>query len=523
MHRRRIDGKYLLALTIAAFFLIGLLLYGRTLTHDFVALDDDIVIFHNPIVQEMTPRTIAQAFTTYDPELYVPLTVISLQISQLMGGGEPWAFHLGNVLLHIGNALLVAWLLALLLKHRWIGIGAGLIWLTHPLNTEAVAWASARKDVLSAFFGLGSCIAYVYGIRGWKFGRRVSLELFVCALLAKVSVIVLPVWFVLFDWIEHRTLTKTLLRRQWPFFGLAAVFGAIAIAGKPLGVSGLPLHASLALGAKAAVQYITQFFVPLGLSITYEFTGPLTTLRPDLLLSSAACIVLIAGAWAVRRRLPLFSAGIGIYVVTLLPSCFNVLKGRTIYYASDRYAYLALIGLLLALAAVVRATLQRYPGAARPLAVVIAAAAASWTVAASHMTGLWRDTVTLFEYVQSVSSDSAMLLNNLGNAYIASGRPQEAETLYRSALERHPDWGTLQMNLANALEAQGKTDEAILLLHNVIETSTEDRAEAWYRLGNVYAAQGRKEDAVAAYQESMMIDPRFVMERFGETEELVKP
>ncbi|MBP9750948.1 MAG: hypothetical protein KBC95_03820, partial [Candidatus Peribacteraceae bacterium] len=57
----------------AAFFaVLAALVYGQMLSQGFVRWDDGLLILENPIVHSLTPWSIWKAFTTYDPELYIP-------------------------------------------------------------------------------------------------------------------------------------------------------------------------------------------------------------------------------------------------------------------------------------------------------------------------------------------------------------------------------------------------------------------------------------------------------------------
>ena len=75
-------------------------------------------------------------------------------------GFDPGAFHLGNAVLHAANAGLLLLVLARLTGARWRSALAAALFALHPLHVEAVAWASERKEVLAAFFGLLALLAY---------------------------------------------------------------------------------------------------------------------------------------------------------------------------------------------------------------------------------------------------------------------------------------------------------------------------------------------------------------------------
>src|SRR3989344_8931284 len=79
-------------------------IYGASLFNDFVRLDDGILITENPAVQEISPSSLAWIFTHYDPELYIPLTFLSYQFDYLIGGRNPFIFHLTSLVFHALNS-----------------------------------------------------------------------------------------------------------------------------------------------------------------------------------------------------------------------------------------------------------------------------------------------------------------------------------------------------------------------------------------------------------------------------------
>ena len=79
---------------ILAFFALTFLVYGMSLGNDFVRWDDGLLIYENPIIREISPWSITSAFTTYDPELYIPLTLLSYQFDYLIAGSNPFMYHL---------------------------------------------------------------------------------------------------------------------------------------------------------------------------------------------------------------------------------------------------------------------------------------------------------------------------------------------------------------------------------------------------------------------------------------------
>src|SRR3990167_4725209 len=284
------------------FFLISFLIYGSALNNDFVLWDDHYLIVGNPIVKEISLWSLKEAFKTFDPELYIPATLMSYQIDHLLWGMNPFGFHLTNLVLHTMNALLVTVFIQLLMRrspYHLLPVLCGLLFLVHPLHTEAVAWASARKDVLSSFFFLLSVCSYLQWRerekkeeRSGKLLYSFSIFAFALGLLAKVSIIILPVILLLIEWLQGRSLReKTLWIEKIPYIFLSVLFGIAALGGKQ-GNSGL-LFEKILIGCKATVFYITKLFWPTGLSVLYPYTENISITNADLFISFTIVVVTV--------------------------------------------------------------------------------------------------------------------------------------------------------------------------------------------------------------------------------------
>lgn len=107
----------------------------------------------------------------------------------LFGGASAWAFHVGNLLIHLGNTLMLG-LSAKALTNTRIAILSAAIFVIQPINSEAVSYIAARTELVSAFW----CLLAIWIALGltWKDDVRAMLIL-VCigaAVLTKASAIV---------------------------------------------------------------------------------------------------------------------------------------------------------------------------------------------------------------------------------------------------------------------------------------------------------------------------------------------
>jgi hypothetical protein len=141
-----------------------LLVYGRTLGHEFV-FDDRGLILENPAAHD--PTDIAAIFTSdywgftgQHSGLYRPLTVWLHALLYSAFGGRPLPFHAFNLLAHAAvAALLVAMLRRLGADPRAARLG-GALFALHPIHVEAVAPATGSAELLAALWFLVALLCH---------------------------------------------------------------------------------------------------------------------------------------------------------------------------------------------------------------------------------------------------------------------------------------------------------------------------------------------------------------------------
>jgi tetratricopeptide (TPR) repeat protein len=294
----------------AALLLAGLafVAYFPALRGGFV-FDDDTLVTKNAMVQ--APDGLYRFWFTADAVDYWPMTMTSFWVEWRLWGMDPAGYHVTNLLLHIGSALLV-W--AILKRLRVPGAyWAALLFAVHPVNVESVAWIAQRKNTLSMIFFLASIYCFVRfeevgtggpPVRGkqgtpvrskgrpgthGRAGRPslpinrwywLSLLAFTLAMLSKGSVAILPLILLgIIAW--RRRLELMDLVRAAPFFAVAGVLTLVNIGWQTHGVSGPirtagPIERLLEAGATVWF-YLSKALLPINLVFFY----PLWTIHPD--------------------------------------------------------------------------------------------------------------------------------------------------------------------------------------------------------------------------------------------------
>ncbi|MBI5156150.1 tetratricopeptide repeat protein [Candidatus Peregrinibacteria bacterium] len=517
----------------ALFFAATSLAYLWPLTHSiFVAWDDTYLIYFNPIVKSFSWKTLHAAFTSYDPELYIPVTFLSYQLDYFIGGLSPVIFHLDNLALHTVNAMLVGWLLHLLLSrggvmvsgdeprtpatgNGWIAILGGLLFALHPLHTEAVAWASARKDVLSTLFFLLSLIAYIH----YRHNNRtqsyfLSLAAFALGLLAKVMVLTLPVILLLLDLRDRRKLSWKMFLEKIPYVALSIILGIVALFGKRDIVEASSLIDKILMACKSTVFYLEKLFVPVHLSVLYPYSGPISIGSPDFFVPVIVVIILTALVlWSLRYTRDI-AFGFFFFLITVMPTFVNFTKGGDLYFASDRYAYLPSIGILFIVVLATGWFVRSGDGARsedrrkRLAGVVSGLVLATFLVLTFQQALTWRDSVALFTNtlrnyprVMAAHLNLAMVYREMGETEKSMEQLRLADTL-RPHSRTHVAFATLY-------EREGNTTKAIEEYRKAMSIDPKD-PEPYFGLGILEEKMGRLTEARALYEKVLQIDPQYI-------------
>ena len=147
---------------------IGFLVYFASLTNGFILGDDTDQILENPQIRSLTNiPSFFTGSTYFRPEsnqmyglYYKPVMMIVYTLIHQIAGLDPLSYHLVQLAIHIGNAILLflLWQRFFARPLAWV---LALLFLVHPANTEAVVWAAALQDQLYLLFGLVALLTII--------------------------------------------------------------------------------------------------------------------------------------------------------------------------------------------------------------------------------------------------------------------------------------------------------------------------------------------------------------------------
>ena len=510
----------LLTLAVLALFL-------SSLSNGFVNYDDDTYVTGNlHLRQGLGLGGIGWAFGSSMASNWHPLTWLSHMLDYQVFGLRAWGHHLGNVLLHTLNAVLLFLLCRRLTGAAWKSLVVALFFGLHPLHVQSVAWVSERKDVLSACFFLLSLLAYArHAQETSRRSGRLSLYyggallLFALGLMAKPMLVTLPFVLLLLDyWPLGRWQSgqiRKLLFEKLPF-ALVSVASCVVTFFVQRAGGGMADLRQFSVAGRVEnalvsyLRYLGKTFWPADLAVLYPFVPrwPLW-----MVLGSGLFVVAVsAAALALRRQRPYLLVGWLWVVGMLVPGIGLVHVGQQSM--ADRYMYLPLVGLLL----VIVWGLVDLAGESRQRLRVLSVATVVAAIACLDITGreigYWRDSESLFRRDIEVTGGTATAHYKLGLALNDRGQLDEAYQSFHKSLELSPGDFPALLALGVVCNRRGEADEAMRWLEVALKQNPGS-ADGHYQLGVALDRQGQLDEAIDQYGQALRSDPTLVDAHLG--------
>jgi hypothetical protein len=527
---------------------------------DFLNYDDPVFIELNRRLDAgFTLENLRWAFTAnllyFSPSLeyWSPLTALSRLWDVTLWGKDPWGHHLTSVLLHGLSAVTLLAAVRKLTGHTGAALWVAAVFAFHPTSAEPVAWLSARKDVVYGLFWNLTLLAYAGYARAP--GRATYLRLLAAFLLAAMSkpmVLTLPCVLLLLDlWplgrfriggedaAGQRTFPWKLLLEKLPFFAVSALLawlamfsqrGWNAVAPEDL----VPAGRRLANVLLSYGDYLRLAFWPRGHSPFHPFAEAVPAWQLGL---AGALLVGISGLalWNLRKR-PWLAVGWFWFCGVLFPVSGLVQIGSS--RIAERYMYVALPGMALAVAWLALEIKARLPGLRQKIAgYILAEAGVGLAVLMAafsmHLAWVWQQPTRVWKAAREVYPRSRLVTGQYANAawdireYRTAGplysevlraKPDDAPALlgvarllrekgdlrgaaefYGLALQSNATLTTAQIEYADVLIRQGRAIEARQVLRE-LTGRVPYLVGPWRQLARLEAATGSREDALKSME-----------------------
>ncbi|MBI3008147.1 MAG: tetratricopeptide repeat protein, partial [Candidatus Omnitrophica bacterium] len=511
---------------IILIIIVGLILYFNTFHNSFV-WDDEYLIEKDIRIRswEKLPEMFVSSLSLPSPKqgnFYRPFQVISFLFDYSFWKLNPVGYHITNLFFHILNGLLIYFLARMLLRDNLTGgtsavvdetpvlpltsLLAALLFLVHPVHTEAVTYISGRADPMVTSFCLVSLILFL-NVTGRinpcpTYGRWAtptkwilytgSIISFLCALLSKEAALIFPF---LLMWCGYslgerakvnshiklgrpRSATTKLLKFlntkltfYLPFFILSALYvlfrltvlRTISEPHPPIA----PFYSRVITFFNVIVRYIGLLFFPQNLHMERRIPFLNSLFQWEAMLSIVLVGMLILAAIWLRKYSKEASFGLGWFLIALLPVS-NIMPINAAM--AEHWLYMPSIGFFLAVAIggaslygnfnieILRLRLRMTK---KVCMLLITAMLTFYSAMTIKQNMVWNDEISLYNSILKFSHSSARIHINLGVAYAKRDEYDKAIMEYKKAIELYPDFVMTYINMGYMYSKKGMNEEAV--------------------------------------------------------------
>ncbi len=549
---------------VALIIILGFSVYSNTFQAPFEFdtpkyVTDNEFLLKNPSVlfdaaSAIEASSISDTFKT--GILTRRVSLLTFALNYQLHGLEVYGYHLVNILVHVINGLLLYWLFVLLARTdtplrggnlsvhqnnkalccRMAAFVAGMLFVTHPIQTQAVTYIVQRFASLATLFFLLTLIFYLTSTLSkkalTKYGfYTAALLTAIMAMLSKEISFTLPSVIIL---IEVIFLKGPLLQRTMKTFPFLITMGIIPyniLKAKSLmtGTGNVTTAMSTLAGNpdlsnldylftqfRVIVTYLRLLFLPIRQNLLYDYPIFHSFLSPQVVFSFLLLLAIVSGGgwlWyrstkvSVSVALPYRLASFGIFwfFITLSVESSIIPIESVIY---EHRLYLPSVGFFIAivsLAVIVKEVVlsgSKVDALLLPFAALLIITLAGGTYARNNV---WRERSSLWKDVVTKSPGSIKSQSNLAKAYYIEEKFVEFEKQAQLVLSLAPTSNNINFTLGqNAMRKEQYQSATIFFKEALSEDLTN--AKAWYLLGISYQELKRHSDAIDCYRKALKID-----------------
>ncbi len=462
------------------------------------------------------------------------LVQMSLAVNAYLGQKKSFGYHLFNLTAHIFNAILIFFITGKLCRSllrqfqaesvvhvRMISLFTAVLFICHPLQTEAVVYIMSRSEVLAATFYLGGFFLFQTCIESMRVPAiRYAWVvpalgmLFLIGFSVKQTVITLPAVLLLYSlcrWDAPSYPIQFLKRWRWVIGGILVLAGFVLFRKLLLDETFLigPSNPEEMVGRKNYMlsqpsvlifYYLKLLLFPFNLNIDPDIPVVTELFSWRFLVPFAAIGALIyLTARAVGSRIYFFC--VAWFFILLSPSSSIVTLHDL---AAEHRTYLASYGFyLLLVLGVFQLNLKK-----ATVYFVLIFMISSFAMMTVKRNLVWQNEVTLWEDTRKKSPRIVRPLINLGRAHGEAGETRKAIYFYEKSLAMAPAVFAPNYNLGDLYLAGGRVEEALQLFHRAQKLSP-DIPEVYGKLGEIYLGRKQFELALGYFKKAVELNPKY--------------
>ncbi len=484
---------------------------------------------------------------------------LSFSLNYKLNGLDVFGYHVVNFLIHTINGLLVYFLVLLTQRTQFFNVpGAGydknwrtiaalvisLIFVSHPLQTQAVTYIAQRFTSLATMFYL--LTLYLYIQFRLSSASRMRFVFYILAIASAISAMLtkeisftLPIMLSIYELFFFKASVRQRLILLCPFLflmpiiplqflhakGLSETMGNIGATIQLANEKGISSADYLFTQFRVLVTYIRLMFFPVGQNVDYDYPifrsfSDLPVLISFFFLASILGIALIflfrslhKSRYAIPGRVLAF--GIFWFFITISIESSIIPIDDVIF---EHRMYLPSIGLIVATIASLSMLQEKFSIEglkARQMTIILFASIIILLTGTSYARNyVWHDEISLWEDITQKSPLKARAHCNLGEAYLNIGRYDKAQIQFQTAIKMSPNMWEAHNNLGMTYMNQNKLDDAIKEYLFVLKQNPYFRF-THNNLGLVYLNRGELAKAELYFTNALRLNPAFADAHFN--------
>jgi tetratricopeptide (TPR) repeat protein len=502
---------------------LGFVVYSNSFLNSF-HFDDLSFILGNDAITKITDL---RPIWDYWPPRFIGF--LSFAVSYKIGKFSVFGYHLFNLALHILTAILVFIFTTLTLstasmrskeiaKHKEVlAFFAAAIFLTHPLQTQAVNYIFQRITILAAFFYLASLCLYIRARfliqdkqKAGIFYYALSLVTAFTGMFTKEIFFTFPLMLLLYDFCFLRVNNKWEFKYTVPFLAMLPViplvlFSLTSFGFTPVYKSFLPSLPGFILNfltqCRVVMTYLRLLVLPFNQNLDYDYVLVKNFLDAGALMSLGfLATVFIMGLRIFSKfRLPAFCI-FWVFITLTVESAFFPLVG-VIY---EHRFYLPMAGASIFIVCVLYYLLGR--NRLKTMIVALSLVIFFGSFLSYNRNKVWKDEISLWSDVIAKSPKKIRGYNERGLAYLEKGQHDRALVDFNTVIELDPGLADGFYNRATIYREKGQYDKAILDYNQALKIAP-GYVKALINRGLVYYLSQQYEKAIADYKQAIEYDP----------------
>lgn len=443
---------------------------------------------------------------------YRPITTLTFRLHKF----DAFYFHLTNLLLHVGNSILIYGLLKDLLKPPCLSIFVALLFSAHPVNSEAICSIVGRADLLWSFFALIAirCELVMFSFVYFIFKKYFSdfpqnyvmvLVLTSLSLLSKEHGILIIPMLLAIQWTDKGF---KIIKEKITFLYIVTFMGFVYIrmllvdfkTPKFQEADNPPAFMSQMWQRSLNFQYIygLNFWILLCPHwLCHDWAMDCVAMITDLQDARILLIIitwasLLFMVWKKENHL-----GLALAILPFIPSSnILVVVGFVI---AERNLYFCVLGFSILIC---QGSEKLFRSRSKWLLGILILL---FSLKSLHRSFDWHSEESLYKSGLSVCPKNAKIYHNLGKI---TSDPMMSMAYYKKAVEIRPNYEQPWVNLGVKYENLFELEKAESCYNQAIKANPKFSV-AWCNLGNVQAMQSKVLQAEDSYVTGLRLEPEY--------------